>query len=88
MKRHMKSIVTPFIAVPLIGALLVVSTLLNSGHGDFGVLQWCLVILAVLLGGWIIAMLLNVAIFAPVYWLLGRLQSKKSKTDTKHDPDA
>ena len=84
----MKSIVTPFIAVLIIGVLLVVSTLINSGHEDFGFLQWCLVILALLLVGWIIAMLLNVAIFAPVFWLLGRLQSKKSKTDTKHDPDA
>ncbi len=84
----MKSIVTPFIAVLTIGVLLVVSTLMNSGHEDFGVLQWCLVILAVFLVGWIIAMLLNVAIFAPVYWLLGRLQSKKSKTDTKHNHDA
>ncbi len=80
----MKSIVTPFIAVLAIGVLLAVSTLMNSGHEDFGVLQWCLVILVVLLVGWIIAMLLNVAIFAPVFWLLGRLQSKKSKTDTKH----
>jgi hypothetical protein len=84
----MKSIVTPFIAVLAIGVLLAVSTLMNSGHEDFGVLQWCLVILVVLLVGWIIAMLLNVAIFAPVFWLLGRLQSKKSKTDTKHEPDA
>ena len=84
----MKSIVTPFIAVLAIGVLLAVSTLMNSGHEDYGVLHWCLVILAVLLVGWIIAMLLNVAIFAPVFWLLGRLQSKKSKTDTKHEPDA
>ena len=84
----MKSIVTPFIAVLAIGVLLAVSTLMNSGREDFGALQWCLVILAVLLVGWIIAMLLNVAIFAPVYWLLGRLQSRKSKTDVKHNHDA
>jgi uncharacterized BrkB/YihY/UPF0761 family membrane protein len=84
----MKSIVTPFIAVLTIGVLLVGLTLMNSGHEEFGVLQWCLVILAVFLVGWIIAMLLNVAIFAPVYWLLGRLQSKKSKADTKHNHDA
>jgi uncharacterized BrkB/YihY/UPF0761 family membrane protein len=84
----MKSIATPFIVVLTIGVLLVVSTLMNSGHEEFGVLQWCLVILAVFLIGWIIAMLLNVAIFAPVYWLLGRLQSKKGKTETKHNHDA
>ena len=84
----MKSIVTPFIAILTIGVLLAVSTLINSGHEAFGLLQWCLVILAVLSVGWIIATLLNVAIFAPVFWLLGRLQSKKSKTDTKHAHDA
>ena len=84
----MKSIVTPFTSALIIGVLVVFATLTNPGHGDFGVLQWCLVILAALLVGWIIAMLLNVAIFAPVYWLLGWLQSKKGKTDTKHNHDA
>jgi riboflavin transporter FmnP len=84
----MKSIVTPFTSALIIGVLLVFATLTNAGHVDFGVLQWCVVILVALLVGWIIAMLLNVAIFAPVYWLLGRLQSKKGKPDTKHIHDA
>ncbi len=85
----MKTIVTPFIFAPMIiGLILCALTLTNSGHEDFGVLQWFLVILASLLVGWIVAMLLNVASFAPIYWLLGRLQSKKGKTDKKHNHDA
>jgi uncharacterized BrkB/YihY/UPF0761 family membrane protein len=84
----MKSIVTPFTSALIIGVLVVFATLTNTGHEHLGVLHWCLVILAALLVGWMIAMLLNVAIFAPVYWLLGRLQSRKSKTDVKHNHDA
>jgi hypothetical protein len=37
---------------------------------------------------WIIAMLLNVALFAPVFWLLGKWQSKKGKKETRHEHDA
>jgi hypothetical protein len=82
----MKGFATPFIGVPIIGVLLVASTLI-TGHEGFGILRWCLVILAVFLVGWIIAMLLNIAIFAPIYWLFGWLQSKEGKTDTKHNHD-
>jgi riboflavin transporter FmnP len=84
----MRSIVTPFTSALIIGVFIVFATLINTSHEDFGILTWCLVILAALLVGWIIAMLLNVAIFVPVYWLLGWLQSKKSQTDIKHNHDA
>lgn len=65
--------------------VIAVSTLANMHHGDFGVLQWSLAVVAVLLVGWVFAMLLNIAIFTPIYWLLGRLQSKKDKTEPSHN---
>jgi uncharacterized BrkB/YihY/UPF0761 family membrane protein len=79
----MKTMGTVLIA-PLIMALgMVVSVLINIDHAGYGVLQWCLAIVGVLLVGLIVCTCLNVAIFAPVYWFLGRLQSKKTKIEIK-----
>jgi len=83
----MKTVVTPLISWLMIGVLVASGLLVSKGHKDLGVLEWCLIICALLLVAWLIAMLLNVAIFAPVYWLLGRLQSKKSKTQEKREND-
>jgi chromate transport protein ChrA len=74
------------IAVVVLSVLVFALSSLNDER--FNALQWLAAICGFLAFAWIIAMLLNVALFAPVFWLLGRLQSKKSKTDTKHDPDA
>ncbi len=84
----MKSVVTPLISLLMIGALIAVSMLGSIGHKDFGILGWCLIILAVLLAAWLIATLLNIAIFFPVYRLLGRWQSRKNEAEAKHNHDA
>jgi len=84
----MKTVVTPLISLAVIATLVASFAFINNNHGTFGILGWCLLILAVLLATWLIAMLLNVAIFAPVYWLLGRLQSKKDRKDVKDIHDA
>ena len=84
----MKTLATIFVAPLGIGLVIVVFVLTRLGGEGFGVLQWSLVVLAVLLAGLIIAGLLNFAVFAPVYWLLGRRHSKKIESETKHDPEA
>ena len=84
---HMKTVVTPLIALLLIGAVVAFGVRASNGHGDFGILEWCLVVFALLFAVWIIAILLNVAIFAPVYRVLGRLQSKTGKAREKHERD-
>ncbi len=59
------------------GLAIAVLALSSIGYEDYGVLQWCLAILEVLLVGLIVGAILNFAIFAPVYWFLGRLHSKE-----------
>jgi uncharacterized BrkB/YihY/UPF0761 family membrane protein len=86
----MKTLGTIFLA-PLIiglGIAVFVLTKLGLGHEGFGILKWGFAVLAVLVVGVIIGTLLNIAVFAPVYWLLGRRHSKKIETETKHDPEA
>jgi hypothetical protein len=71
------------------GLAIAVFALTGISHEDYGVLlQWCLAILAVLWVGLIVGAILNFAIFAPVYWFLGRLHSNKTQTETRHDDDA
>ena len=84
----MKTISTLFIAPLAMALAIAVFALTSIDHEDYGVLQWCLAILAVLLVGLIVGAILNFAIFAPVYWFLGRLHSKKTQTETRHDDDA
>jgi uncharacterized BrkB/YihY/UPF0761 family membrane protein len=83
----MKTLGTLFLAPLLIGLALAVLGLTSLGHEGFGILQWSLALLAVLLAGVMIGALLNFAVFAPVYWLLGRRHSKKIKPEPKHDPE-
>jgi uncharacterized membrane protein len=45
--------------------------------------EWLAAICAVLAIAWLVAMLLNVALFAHVYWLLGKWQSKRGKKETR-----
>jgi hypothetical protein len=84
----MKSIATPLLPGLVLGVIVGVLALGDVGHSNFGVLQWSLAIVLVLLGVWICAMLVNFAIFAPVYWLLGRIQSKKAKACAVQSLDA
>ena len=84
----MKTRGTIFLAPLIFGMGLAAAGLSNLGSEGFGILQWCLAILAVLLIGVIIGCLLNFTVFAPVYWLLGRRQPKKIETQAKHDPEA
>ena len=70
------------------GLAIAVFALTSIGHEDYGFLQWCLAIVAVLLVGLIVGAILNFAIFAPVYWFLGRLHSKKTQTEKRRDDDA
>jgi len=84
----MKTVVTPLISLAVIAMLVASFAFINNGQGGLGIFGWCLLTLTVFLATWLIAMLLNFAIFAPVYWLLGRLQSKKDKKDAKDTHDA
>jgi hypothetical protein len=87
-RGHLKTIRTLFIAPLAMGLAIAVFALTGIGHEDYGVLQWSLAILAVLLVGLFVGGILNLAIFAPVYWFLGRLHSKRTQTETRHDDNA
>ncbi len=84
----MKMLGTVFLAPLGMGLFIAVLVMTRLGGEGFGALQRSLVVLAALLACLIIAALLNCAVFAPVYWLLGRRDSKKFETETKHDPEA
>lgn len=84
----MKTISTLFIAPLVMGLGIAVFALSSIGHEDYGVLQWSLAIVGVLVGGLIVGAILNFAMFAPVYWFLGRLHSKKIQTEVRKDNDA
>jgi hypothetical protein len=81
MRGHLKTISTFFIAPLMVGLVVAGSALGGFGLEGYGPSQWCLAIPLALLGGLIIGALLNFAIFAPVYWFLGRLNSRKTKRD-------
>ncbi len=78
----MKRTTTLMMAPVIVGVAIAISVLSSFGHEGFGFWQWCLGVFAALLIVLIIGALLNFAIFAPVYWLLGRLHSKRRMTDT------
>ena len=78
----MKRTTTLMMAPVIVGVAIAISVLSSFGHEGFGFWQWCLGVFAALLIVLVIGALLNFAIFAPVYWLLGRLHSKRRRTDT------
>ena len=78
----MKRTTTLMMAPVIVGVAIAISVLSSFGHEGFGFWQWCLGVFAALLIVLIIGALLNFAVFAPVYWLLGRLHSKRRRTDT------
>jgi uncharacterized BrkB/YihY/UPF0761 family membrane protein len=77
----MKTLGTISLAPLLIGLAFAVFGLMSLWREGFGLLQWGLAGLAVLLVGVILATLFNFAVFAPVYWFLGKRHSKKIKTE-------
>jgi hypothetical protein len=70
--------------IPPLAMAVMLAVLALSGIGDENVRawHWCLAGVVVLLVGGIVAALLNVAVFAPVYWLLGRLHGRKTENRT------
>jgi hypothetical protein len=77
----LKTINTFFIAPLIMGLAVAGSALGGFGLDGHSVCGWCLAIVAVLAGGLILGAVLNFAIFAPVYWFLGRLASKKTRRE-------
>ena len=65
----------PLIPMVISGLVLVFYRL---AHEDAGILQLCGIGLVALAVGWILATLLNFAVFAPVYWLLGKFAGRKN----------
>jgi hypothetical protein len=78
-------VISTFLTAPLIMGLGVfVSVLTSAKLEGYIFFQWCLALLGILLIALILGTILNLTIFAPVYWFLGRQQSKRMKTSTKH----
>ena len=75
----------PVIAMVISGLVLACYRLV---HEDAGILQLCGIGLVALAVGWIVATLFNLAVFAPVYWLLGKIAGKKKRTATGDNRDA
>jgi len=84
----MKTLGTIYLGPLMMGVGIAVFGLTRLWHGGFGILKGGIAVVAVLVVGVIIGGLLNFAVFAPVYWLLGRGRSKKIETERKHDPEA
>jgi hypothetical protein len=85
MKGFMKRMTTLFLPPLLLCVAIEVVGLSSVGHEGFSVWQWGFVALAVLLSGLLVGALLNLAVFAPVYWLLGRLHIRRSENGTNHE---
>ena len=81
----MKRTTTLIMAPLMVGVVISVSVLSSLADEGFSFWQWCLGVFAALLIGLIVGALLNLAVFAPVYWLLGRLHLKRRTTDTSHE---
>jgi uncharacterized BrkB/YihY/UPF0761 family membrane protein len=75
----MKTIGTFLFAPLIVGLGMAIFVLTGIDHESYNFLQWRLAIVAVLLVGLIVGALVNFAMFAPVYWFLGRLHLKKTQ---------
>lgn len=76
----MKNVTVIFLPVLLF--IIIATTLVLGLAHDLGVIQLCLALIAAVSVAWLLAMLFNFVIFAPLYWWLGRLQAKKNKKET------
>jgi hypothetical protein len=84
----MKRTTTIFLPLLLVALAVGVFVLSSIGHEGFGVWQWGFVVLAVLLSALLVGALLNFAVFAPVYWLLGRLHFRRPERGTTHEHES
>ena len=84
----MKSTNTMFLPLLLVAMAVGVFVLSSIGHDGFSVRQWGFVALAALLTALLVGTLLNFAVFAPVYWLLGRLHFRRSESGTSHEHES
>ena len=77
------------LTTPLIMGLAIFVFVLPNTHPEgYNVFQWCLALAGIVPGGLILGALLNFALFAPIYWFLGRLQSRKMDAKTKPGAEA
>jgi hypothetical protein len=81
----MKRFTTLFISPLILGAAIVLFGLRSIRWEALSIWRWCLIIAGVLVLGLVIGTLLNLAVFAPVYWLLGRLHLRRSQVETNHE---
>ena len=58
----------------------------NFAPDDIGALGWVLLVTATLALTWLVATIFNLAIFAPVYWLLGRSAAKRNPPEKPRQP--
>jgi riboflavin transporter FmnP len=84
----MKSLNTIFLTPLAIGVTIAVFGVARLWHNGFGIFHCAVAVVAGLSVVVIIGTLLNLAVFAPIYWLLGRLHSKKIKTEAQLGPHA
>lgn len=77
----MKNVTIYFLPILLL-AIVVLFFMLGQPDHDIGAVRLSLALVAALAVAWLLAMLFNFVIFAPLYWWLGRLQGKKSNTKT------
>ena len=84
----MKRTTTIFLPLLLVAMAVGVFVLSSIGHEGFSVWQWGFVVLAVLWCALLMGTLLNFAVFAPVYWLLGRLHFRRSERGANHENES
>ena len=85
---HVKKNIIVLAPIAVIVLSILVFGLSSLSDERLNTLEWIAAICGVLGIAWIVAMLLNVALFAPVYWLLGKLQPRKSEKETGHRNDS
>ena len=82
----MKTMGTFLLAPLVMGIAMAVFVVSGMADESSSALQYSLAIVGALAIALIVGALLNFAIFAPVYWLLGRLHHRKAPTKT-NPPD-
>ena len=87
-RGYVKKSAVIFTPILVIGLAIAFFALSRVDYEKFGILQWIVAISVGFVIVWIIATLLNIALFAPVFWLLGKLHSKKIEKKSQHEHDA
>ncbi len=81
----MKRMATLFLSPVLVGIALALFGL--SGIRREGFWEWCLAA-AFLAVGLLIGAVLNLALFAPAYWLLGRLYRRRFQAEARREHES